>query len=315
MFRTGHFTQRGWRTNVPRLIAGAVGIVLLSAAFIKMTDMDLFIRQVRDYGIISNYLLLSITARGLIAIECTLGVGLLLFYRHRLTLILTSALFLIFVGATGWAWLTDATKDCGCFGAWVKRTPGEAVIEGLILLALTLIAWGISRPSRKPEVRSKKWTIAAACLAGLILPSVFGFPLTSIDPNQTRKGDSFFGDFRIEGLDSNDLARGDYLLVLMDTDCSHCRDAIAAVNWLAEDPDLPEVFGLSSSDMDKLEKFREDLQAIFPIGHISGKDFLRLLGDGNVPRTFLVRDRVVQEVWDIEIPDEHTVKAILEERS
>ena len=315
MSRPEMSTHRGWRYNVPHLIAGAVGIVLLSAAFIKMMDMDLFIRQLRDYGIISNYLLLSLNARALIALECALGVGLLLFYKPKLTLLLTSVLFLIFVGATGWAWLTDVTKDCGCFGAWIKRTPGEAVLEGLILLALTLVAWGMSRPSRKPEVRSKKWVIAAACLAGLILPAVFGFPLTSVDPNQTRAGDILLSDLQIEGPYPVNLAHGDYLLVLMDTDCSHCRDAVAVVNWLAEDPDLPEVFGLSFNNEDQLEKFRKDLQVIFPIGNITEEDFLRLLGDGNLPRTFLVRDRVVQEVWDIEIPDEQTVKSILEEKS
>ena len=308
MSRQKNSTHRGWRSNVPRLIAGAVGIVLLSAAFIKMTDMDLFIRQMRDYGIISNYLFLSISARGLIALECTLGVGLVIFYRPKLTLLLTSALLLIFVGASGWAWLTDATKDCGCFGAWIKRTPAEAVLEGLILLALTTIAWGISRSSRKPETRSKAWAIAAACLAGLVLPLAFGSPLTRTEPIQTGTGDILLGDLQIDGLDHIDLAHGDYLLVLMDTDCSHCRDAVAALNWLAEDPDLPEVIALSSNGEDQLKTFRKELQTIFPIGHITEKDFWHLLGDGNVPRTFLVRNRVVQEVWNTEIPDEDTIK-------
>jgi len=311
MFQQKNSTHRGWRSNVPRLIAGAVGIVLLSAAFIKMMDMDLFIRQMRDYGIISNYLLLSISARGLIALECTLGAGLLVFYRPKLTLLLTSALMLIFVGASGWAWLTDATKDCGCFGAWIKRTPAEAVLEGLILLALTVIAWAISRPSRKPAVRSKAWILAVACLVGLILPLVFGSHLTRADPNQTGTGDILFDDFQIEGVVRIDLAHGDYLIVLMDTDCSHCRDAVAALNWLAEDPDLPEVIGLSSNGEDQLKTFRKELQTIFPIGLITEEDFRRLLGDGDTPRTFLVRDRVVQEVWNTEIPDEDTIKSII----
>ena len=311
MFQQRKFSNRGWRYNVPRLIAGAVGIVLLSAAFIKMMDMDLFIRQMRDYGIISNYLLLSISARGLIALECTLGTGLVIFYRPKLTLLLTSALLLIFVGASGWAWLTDATRDCGCFGAWVKRTPGEAVLEGLILLALTVIALAISRPSRKPEVRSKAWAIAIACLAGLILPLVFGYPVTRVNPNQTRTGDIFLGDFQISGLDRVDLAHGDYLIVLMDADCSHCRDAVAELNWLTEGPDLPEVIALSSNGEDQLKTFRKELQVIFPIGHITDENFRRLLGDGDTPRTFLVRDRVVQEVWDTEIPDEDAIKAII----
>jgi uncharacterized membrane protein YphA (DoxX/SURF4 family) len=311
MSRQKNSTHRGWRSNAPRLIAGAVGVVLLSAAFMKMMDMDLFIRQMRDYGIISNYLLLSISARGLIALECTLGVGLLVFYRPKLTLLLTSALLLIFVGATGWAWLTDATIDCGCFGAWVKRTPKEAVLEGLIVLALTVIAWAIHRPSQKPEARPKAWAIAVACLAGLILPLIFGSPVTRVDPNQTKAGDILLGDFQIEGLDRVDLAHGDYLLVLMDTECSHCRDAVAELNWLAEDPDLPEVIGLSSNGEDQLKTFRKELQVIFPIGLITEEDFWRLLGDGDVPRTFLVRDRVVQEVWDTEIPDDDTIKSIV----
>ncbi len=311
MSQQKNFSNQGWRSNVPRLIAGAVGIVLLSAAFIKMMDMDLFVRQMRDYGIISNYLLLGISARGLIALECTLGAGLLVFYRPKLTLLLTSTLLLIFVGATGWAWLTDATKDCGCFGAWVKRTPAEAALEGLILLVLTVIAWAIYRPSRKPEARPKAWAIAVACLAGLILPLVFGSPVTRVDPNQTRTGEIFLGDFQIEGLDRVDLEHGDYLIVLIDTGCSHCRDAVAALNWLAEDPDLPEVFALSSNGEDQLKTFRKELQVIFPIGLITEEDFWRLLGDGDTPRTFLVRDRVVQEVWNSEIPDEDTIKSIV----
>jgi len=280
-----------------------------------MMDMDLFIRQMRDYGIISNYLLLSINARALIAIECTLGVGLLLFYRPKLTLVLTSALLLIFVGVSGWAWLTDVTRNCGCFGAWVSRTPAEAVLEGLILLALTVIAWAIHRPSQKPEARLKVWAIAIVCLAGLILPLIFGFSVTRVDPNQTKAGDILLGDFQVEGPDRVDLAHGDYLIVLMDTDCSHCRDAVAELNWLAEDPDLPEVIAVSFNGEERLKKFRKELQAIFPIRHITEKAFWRLLGDGDLPRTFLVRERVVQEVWNILIPDEHTVKSILEAKS
>jgi hypothetical protein len=310
MFQQKNFSRRGWRSNVPRLIAGVVGIVLLSAACVKMMDIDLFIRQMRDYDVLSNYFLLSISARALIALECTLGVGLLLFFRPKLTLLLTSALLLIFVGATGWAWLTDATSECGCFGAWVKRTPAEAVLEGLILLTLTVIAWAISRPSQKPEARSKAWGMAVACLAGLILPLSFGSPVTRVDANPTKTGDILLGDFQIEGLDRFDLTHGDYLLVLIDTGCSHCQDAIDALNRLAADPDLPEVIALSSNGEDQLKTFRNEFQAIFPIGRITEEDFWRLLGEGDVPTTLLVRDRVVQAVWNTEIPDEDTIKSI-----
>jgi len=48
VFRQKNSTHRGWWSNAPRLIAGSVGVVLLSAAFMKMMDMDLFIRHMRE---------------------------------------------------------------------------------------------------------------------------------------------------------------------------------------------------------------------------------------------------------------------------
>jgi len=305
-----NFNYRGWPANVSRMIAGAVGIVLISAACVKMMDIDLFIRQMRDYDLLTNYFLLSISARALIALECTLGVGLLLFFKPKLTLLFTSVLLLFFVGATGWAWLMGTTSECGCFGAWVRRTPAQAVLEGLILLTLTVIALALSRPSEKPEARSKAWIIGFACLAGLILPSTFGSPITRANPDPAKTGDILLGNFQIEGLDRFDLAHGDYLLVLMDTGCLHCRDAVDALNQLAEDPDMPEVIALSSNGESQLNTFREEFQARFPIGRISEEVFWRLLGDGDVPRIFLLRNRVWQKVWDTEIPDKDTIKSI-----
>jgi len=152
--------------------------------------------------------------------------------------------------------------------------------------------------------------MAVACLAGLILPSAFGSPITRANPDQTKIGDIPFGNLQIKGLDRFDLTRGTYLLVLMDTGCLHCRDAVDALNQLAEDPDMPEVIALSSSGETQINTFKEEFQAIFPIGRISEEVFWRLLGDGDMPRTFLVRNRVWQKVWDTEIPHKDTIKSI-----
>ena len=189
------------------------------------------------------------------------------------------------------------------------------MLEGLVLLALIVIARVTHRPSLKPEARSKSWFIAVACLVGLISPLAFASPVTRIDPKQAKTGGILLSDFQIEGLEDFDLAHGDYLLVLMDTGCSHCRDGVAELNWLAEDPGLPEVIAVSFNGEGELNTFRKEFQAIFPIGHISEENFWRLLGDGDIPRTFLVRDRVVQEVWDIEIPEKRAITSILEVKS
>ncbi len=91
--REGGFPQAGRRLWwVSRLLAGMVGLVLLTAALIKAADMDLFVRQLRGYGILSHHLLLGVSAWGLIFVECSLGVALLLAYRPRLTLSLSIVL-------------------------------------------------------------------------------------------------------------------------------------------------------------------------------------------------------------------------------
>jgi hypothetical protein len=45
--RQKYTTHRDWRSNAPHLIARAVGVIFLSAVFMKMMDMDLLIRQMR----------------------------------------------------------------------------------------------------------------------------------------------------------------------------------------------------------------------------------------------------------------------------
>ena len=140
---------------MPRLLAGAVGFIFLTAGVLKSTDMELFIGQIRDYGIISQGIVLTLSAWGLISLECVLGVGLLIFYRPRLIFSLTTMLLLIFVVVTSWAWLTGATENCGCFGAWLRRSPGEAVIGNVMLLAATALAWVGRRHSEKPQTCAK----------------------------------------------------------------------------------------------------------------------------------------------------------------
>jgi hypothetical protein len=72
-------TRNTWHLWVYRLPAGAVGLILLITCLLKATDMELFVGQIRDYVIISQRIVLTLSTWGLIALECTLGVGLLVF--------------------------------------------------------------------------------------------------------------------------------------------------------------------------------------------------------------------------------------------
>jgi hypothetical protein len=300
----------GWRWWATRLLAGAIGLFFLAAGVLKATDMEHFIRQISDYQIISDRVALVLTAWGLIVVECALGVGLLVFYRPRLTLTLTGLLLLIFLGATSRAWATGATEDCGCFGAWAKRTPAEAMIEDLVLLAVIGLVWVGHRRMRVPQTRIKTWAITTACLVGLALPVVFGFPISAISQPQSKSPKLGLGNLQVQGLDGVDLTHGEYLVILLDTECSHCQEAVPQMNALAA-AGLPHVVSLCKNEEWQRMLFTATYQSKFPIGQISEADFMRLLALGDTPRTLLVRNQRVLKVWDKTVPSKEAIKAAL----
>lgn len=305
----GLLKSSGFGWWAPRLSAGAVGLILLMAAVSKAADMELSIRQIRDYGIISQHVPVTLSAWGLIALECALGVGLLTFYRPRLIMSATGVLLLIFLGMTTWAWMTGATEDCGCFGAWIRHTPGEAAIQNLFLLAATLLAWVGSRHLQVRHTRAKAWAFASACVIGLTLPVVFGFSVSGITQPQSKTVDIELGHLQIQGLGGIDLRHGAYLIILTDTECLHCREALLDLNTLAEATDLPAVIALCTNEESQRTMFVEEFQPMFPIGQVREDVFLRLLGEGDIPRIILVRDGRVEHVWDQTVPDKDSIIA------
>ncbi|MBN2417903.1 MAG: hypothetical protein JXL81_00830, partial [Deltaproteobacteria bacterium] len=101
------------KTLVPVILSGIVGIVLLVSGLQKAFEIDLFIRQIRDYEIITNPLLVIFSGWALITFECCLGAALIVNFRPRIAVPLAGILFLIFISATGYAWATGVTDDCG----------------------------------------------------------------------------------------------------------------------------------------------------------------------------------------------------------
>jgi hypothetical protein len=298
-----------WRFWIPRFLAIAVGLILLVAGLVKALDMELFIRQIRDYGIITERFALVVSAWGLVVLECGMGVGLLVLYRPSVLLPSTALLFLIFAGVTIWAWLTEATQECGCYGDWLQQTPGHAAIENLVLLAASVFAWMGCRHTPIPQTRTRAWAVTIACLIGLGLPLAFDFPTLGVRQPSLQSDETSIGPLEATGLNDIDLNHGVYLIVLMGTDCLHCQEAIPALNMLSEAPDLPPLIALCTSKEADCIEFTEAFLPVFPIGHISEDLFWQLLSDGTMPRTILLEDGRIKQVWDKTVPDEDAIRA------
>jgi thiol-disulfide isomerase/thioredoxin len=111
----------------------------------------------------------------------------------------------------------------------------------------------------------------------------------------------------IKGLKGVDLRRGSYLIVLMGTDCAHCKELLPDIDMLAEESDIPKVVALSKDTEAQRKEFVEKYEPIFPIGEVSDKAFWRLLGSGKMPRILLVQDGKVQKAWDRTVPKKDTI--------
>ena len=319
MTRT-NITQGTWMTMDPylflsRVLSGTVGMVLLVAGLMKATDMALFVRQLEGYGIISQPILLNMAAWGLIILQTALGVGLILYYRPRILLPVTTGLWLILLGGTLYAWLTGITGDCGCYGAWMKHSPKFATMENLALLVATLSAWRIAPRMFMSEKRAKTRAFAVALIAGIILPPIFGF--APWDTRNLHEGSTGveLGHVEVRGVEKVDLGRGSHLIVLMGTDCSHCREVLPLLDELAEEKGLPSLIALCPDDEMKRSGFIEAFDPVFPIGRIGERNFWRLVGRADMPILLLLRDGQVQKSWVHKVPGAQEIRATLSQSS
>jgi hypothetical protein len=286
----------------PRVLAGVIGIIFLTAGILKALDMELFMRQIRDYGIITSPFMITVGAWGGIITEFVLGAALLVYYRPKITIFLSVVLFCVFIGAVLWALITGVTDDCGCFGSWVKRSPGAALIEDLFMLAVLLCSWPPRYYREKSGAFLKLLIIFISLSAGITLPLCFSSNAKEIIGYAGGKGSANAALFSIKGLDDINIKNSSFLFVLLSTDCLHCRDSVGDFNDLARNKDFPEIIAITSDEQELIDSFKKELKPAFTIRKITEDEFYRLLGMGSTPKSFLVVKGHVIKTWDEEVP-------------
>jgi hypothetical protein len=287
-----------------------VGVVFLVAGLLKSADMALFVQQIKAYGIVSQWSILVAIAWAMVVLEMALGVGLIVAYRVKIVFPATALLLLAFLGITVWAWFTGSTEACGCFGAWIERTPGEAALEDVVLLTLLGLAWVGFRKRDVSQGRWKTGAVVASCLMGLALPAAFGFSFSGIQESASKTDETALGQFAVQGLGDFNLNSGTYLILVMDTGCDHCQEVVPEVNLLSEMPEVPPIIGLCVNGESDRMAFAEAFQPVFPMGQIEDDVFWRLLGDGDMPRTMLIHDGYVKKIWDLNPPPPDAVTTV-----
>lgn len=305
------FFSKFIKNRLPVILPGLIGLVLFISGLQKSFEVDLFIRQIGDYDIISNPALILLGAWGIIIVEFCLGTALIINYRPKIMIPPAVLLILIFISATGWAWYTGATDDCGCFGSWVERTPAEAMVEDIIFLGFLLVGWIFNKTSRSWPFHLKEGLIVLAFISGFTLPLLTGTLPDRI--NRLISGPVEEGSevFKLEDFSSHDLSKGRYLVVVMATDCSHCRALMEDLIYIGDDDELPPVIALVMNDEEQREDFIDEFELEFGLYQVPDDDFWRLLEDGEIPRTILIDNGIIIKKWDFAFPDIESIKSLL----
>ena len=153
--------------------------------------------------------------------------------------------------------------------------------------------------------------VLIAFLLGLILPITFGYSIADLFKSDTKTAAITIGKFDIQGLDDIDIKLGEYLVVIMGTDCAHCQDAVFDLNVLVDLENMPEIVALCPNEDDQISTFKNDFKPLFQIGKINENDFWNLLETSNIPRILLVKDGLIKQVWNDNVPSPNDIMASL----
>jgi len=290
-----------------RVAGRIVGVLLLVTGFSKAFTPQEFGRQIADYDIVTNAILVGLVAYSVILVECAVGAALVVRYRPRLTIALALVLMTGFLVAVGYAWAGNTTEDCGCL-PWVTRTPAEAFVEDVGLLALLVWAWWAQGGAPAPSRSWKTLAIGAAVAIAMVIVGIVGVAGLGALGAGGEAGARTFASLRASDLPA-DLAHGDHLVLLMSTECQHCQNAVPELNALYNDSRLPPLVAIASQDRVGRGLFRQDYGAQYPIGQITEAE-VKSLVKGGFPRLFLVRDGTILAAWESTMPQ---ADAIIEE--
>jgi uncharacterized membrane protein YphA (DoxX/SURF4 family) len=274
-----------------------LGLIFLAAAVLKSLDVAEFARQTAEYGVIGEDLA-AIAAPLLIALEGTLGAALIAGWRARAAAVAIGGLLLLFIALEAWGLAHGRTESCGCFGAYVQRTPTQVILEDILFLGLAVLAfaglgsWG-----------ARRRRLAAACVVASALLFV-GFALASphlpIDSlaTQLRVGRTA-EELQIARYLPDD-GRGRTLVALLDLTSPEAKQASEALNALHDTPGAPAVIALTPSTEQEEAAFLWEAYPAFDIHPVDRGTLKRLYR--RLPLYFLVSSGRVDRVFHTDLP-------------
>ena len=279
-----------WIGHLARI---GLGLVFLVAGILKMVDPAEFAHQMAGYAIVGPGTA-AIAAPLLIALETALGVALLAGYRTTISAPIAVGLLTAFIGVEAYGMATGRTEACGCFGAFVERTPGQVIVEDLVFLGMALLAWLLLREWRQRRSRLVVGSVIGTAFASLAL--AVASPHLPIDPYVTRLSvGRSVGDLGIPA-DLPSMLSGKHLVALFDVTAPDAHDLSERLSAIATRDDGPGLVALTPSSGEETTAFFWSAVPDFDIHSVDRVVLKRLYR--RLPLFFTVESGRVAGVYD-----------------
>lgn len=284
---------RHWRRVAGHIGRVTLGLIFLAAGILKAVDPAEFAHQVQEYGILGARLSAQV-APAMIVLELVLAVALLAGVRPRLACLGAIALLAGFIALEAYALSIGKESSCGCFGAYVQRTPGQVIAEDLVFAGMAVLAlWGLAGWPGMPLRRGAAVLLGSLALAAAL---VMASPSLPIDPWVTRLavGRSVSDLSLLEK--APQLAEGRHLVALIDVTDPRAVDTATVLNQIVSRPGAPRVLALTPGTEEEKAAFLWTAAPGFETENVDRAVLKRLYR--RLPRFFLVESGRVAAIFD-----------------
>jgi len=306
-------TQPSVQARVSRVAGIILGLAMLVAGIFKAIDPWTFLGSLPAYGLPEalHYPIVIL----LPAFEIALGVMLIAGWQIRWAGIASVALIVVFGAAIAYGWILGDLEECGCFGPFVQRSPGQALLQDFGLLILALLAVATPASSMRPLTRQQLGVIGVVGVAALMV-SAFGMSgdsaavssevteMAELVPSQepSRRPDPTGSMARPSPSDlvpdELDLENREYLVYMFHPRCPHCNEVSPIIATYSDHFSLPTLVGFTFDAVPaEVDEYRAKMSVPFPVYQLPSRAFVQFTGDGAVPQLVYVRKGEIVRVW------------------
>jgi Methylamine utilisation protein MauE len=290
-------------TVIPSIL---VGFILLLTGVAKVIEPWKFFQHIAKLKLLQNFQSIRPAALTFTAIECALGVALILGVLPSGIIPLSILLLIILTFLTYWGTSTGRTEDCGCYNGWLNVTPNQSMILNLVYIALLVIAAFLG--NQQPTVLWQ-WLVVFATLviSGALASGSLEYYWQNsrpyIDLTPLRANRTWQPEWLGDESDATFFMSGAKLIVFLGMKCPACKNWLNVLNVVHYREDLPEVIGtIALTSIEEGQEFVDNYGLNYPIVPIEQKQQDKL-GINAVPTAVLLENGVIKEKWVGTMPE------------